>query len=467
MHALLGSRRTYHLLLFLNLLVALAVMWAFRTDRGNDFRSYMGLAEGILHGTYSMWWMMDPPIPDTFRTPGYPLYLALVLKLFTDWKALKLIQAVLYVGAIHLSLRLIDRFDRQLSARNIFLLLLLPSINIPMYIGIVSPEVPVMAAIALLLVYDPVWQRPGWGAAVAIGLLYGFIFQCRPVFLLLPIARVAIDHFIFRDRAALARSVVMLATFLASLVPYGIWNNRHHGQFSVTPLEGGGGVFHLGYWSGLIPGHQEMHYWANIVGDEMLLFVPRASVPENVAAFEKEWALVGSTLQPLLTAQDSAMLARIATGEQNAIQTYNVRYTRARERMLKDLALAHIRERPWYYIRFKAYSLVRLWVVGIPHTEFQQAGALTKAKMIFQFGLTLAFFLAALVAIPWALVRGLLSFRKTYPLLLWVVYCTFIHLPFTIQTRYTVPVRLAFYVLLALALAALLRPRVADNGPKA
>ncbi len=462
---MLNARVTYRTLIALNAVVALAILWSMRGENGGgDFRAYLGMAEGITHGSYSMWWMMDPPIPDTFRTPGYPLYIACALWLFNDWAVLKIVQAVFYALAVHLMLRLIDRHDRRLMAKNIFLLLLLPSVNIPHYIPLMLPEIPVIVCIAALLVSDPLWKRPTCIAAIGIGLLYGFIFQCRPIFLLFPFARLVCDALFARRSMAWGKNAVIMLSYIVTLMPYSVWNLRHHGVFSVTPLEGGAGVMHIGYWSGRIPNHFEKRYWGNTTGDEMVRFVPEADVPGNVAAFNREWDVIDSTLAPLLTARDSFVLLKARDKKAHLIPTFNTVYTLERERLLKAKTIAHIKEHPGYFTAYKFYSAIRLWVVGVPHDGFRAAGIAGKLAMIFSFLFTLAIFLASIILVPIAYRRRLLQWRNTYPLVLYVIYFWLIHIPFAIQTRYTIPVRMVLYVLLAMAITSLIEAREKRAG---
>ena len=72
----LDNRRTFQWLLGMNILVVFATLLISRNTFLSDGWSYLGLAEGILHGEYSMWWTLDEPYPDTFRAPGYPLLIA-------------------------------------------------------------------------------------------------------------------------------------------------------------------------------------------------------------------------------------------------------------------------------------------------------------------------------------------------------------------------------------------------------
>lgn len=463
--ALLGSRRTYLGLIALNVLIggALVLNIVRRAGTGADAHSYLGLAQGILHGHYSMYWDLPHPFPDTFRAPGYPLYLAVFIGLFGTWRWAGLLQAALFVLCVHVSFKTMSRFGFGLAARNVFLLLLLSSQNVVMYVPLVNPEIPALACLTLMTLFDPLYRRPRWSTGIGLGLLAGFAFQCRPIFLLLPFARFAFDLLFFRKDIQWRTSGLLLGTFLITLLPFSFWNLTNHGVFRPTPLEGGGGVFQMGYWSGRIPDYHQHRYWGNFTGDEMIRFVPADSIPANIRAYEREWDGIDSALAPLLAAADTDMLAHYV--EYVNEKTFNARYTLERERILKRLTAQHMLEHPVYTVAFKCYTAVRLWVIGIDRGEFLRAGIKGKVPLVLPFLVTFLQFALAVVAIPLALRRRLLERRDLHPMLFVVLYGWLISVPFTIQSRYTVPLRFLFFILVAMATVALLeRKRHTLNG---
>lgn len=450
----LGSGIVFRTLLVLNAFVVFGVIWASRNTMLSDGWSYLRLAEGILHGRYSMWWQLGPGYPDTFRTPGYPLLIAAFLKLTGSWKPVLVLQFLLYAASVQLSLFTVDRLGGGRAGRSLFLLLLLPMVNIPFYIAQLYTEIPVLAAIALavyLMVCFPVWT---WRVAVAIGLLLGFAFQCRPAFLLIPFVLVGTAWLVDRKPGLVRSQLLMLLVFCITVVPFGIWTKVNHGIFKVTPLEGAGSYMHLGYWSGKTPGYTDTYYLRNFNGDELLRFTPRDSVASNIRAYGKEWEGIKAQLDPLLTAQDSAMMA-LPTYKTHQQRTYNTKYTLLREQLLTRLALKHYWDDPWYTLKFKAYSAVRLWVVGIQVEEFRDASLGGKLGMLYATSSTGLELLLFIVLVPLAYARKVLSFRTTWPFLLFLAYCTIIHLPFTIQSRYTVPVRMLMIILMVMAVMGL------------
>ena len=452
----LAKKEVLWTLLVLNALVTLGILWASRGTILSDTWSYLGLAEGILHGQYSMWWPLGDGYPDTFRTPGYPLFVAFFLGLFGNWHSVLVAQFILYALSIYLALRTIDLSGGGRAARSVFLIILVPMVNVPFYIGQLYTEIPVMAAIGLavyLAARDRDWT---WRTAVAIGLLMGFIFQCRPAFLLFPVAYAACALVLDRPHAHVRELLLMLAVFGATLLPFGFWSLANHGVFKVTPLQGAGSYMHLGYWSGKTPGYTDHFYLGNFNGDEVMRFTPKDSVPANIRAYEEEWNWINGRINPLLTAKDTAM--REAQHRlTHTHPTYNTAYTMLREKLLMDKAVQHYLDDPWYTLAFKSYSAVRLWVIGIQVGEFRSASAAGKLQMLFATLGTGLVFLVFIIFVPLAYLRGVLSVRTTWPILLYLAYSTVIHLPFTIQSRYTVPVRLLMFILMAMAIMGLLK----------
>ena len=219
--ALLEDPWTRPVLWALQLLAIAVMMWSTRNEIFGDHASYLQLAEGILHGEYSHYWQLDVPVPDTFRTPGFPLYIAAVMTVFGSWKAIMWIHLALYLLAIHLTLRIIARFDPRSLAGNLALLFLLPLVNVPYYITQLSPEIPTLAAITTVIYLLVRKDRLSWVDAIALGLLYGFIFQCRPIYLWLPPV-IAIATWWARRTAFDKRGhLVALSLFALTLLPYG------------------------------------------------------------------------------------------------------------------------------------------------------------------------------------------------------------------------------------------------------
>lgn len=447
----LGSQRLRNALLIANGLITLLVLYVFRKPHGGDMLDYLALADGILQGNYSIWHRMPVEIPDTFRNPGYPLFLALFRVFTKELFVIQLAQMAMYVAAVLIMLRTISKLGGMIAG-NLFLLLLIPSINMAYFASGLYPETPVLFLGSLFLWADVVLPR-GWARSVLMGLCIGAAFQCRSTLLLFPVFHELVTLFLERPRPDLRRSLIFLATFIITLMPYSLWNLKHHGVLRPTPLEGGGGVMYLGWWSGKVPGHKEWWYWKNFFSNEPISFTD--DVPGNIRAFDAECHQMDSLLRPFLTAKDSLMIAAL---QPYGTKTYNTRYTLERERLLKKITLQHIKEEPGYTLRTKAYTAIRLWITGYDPYRLGAASIKGKVAELYPFVLTATIFLMAIIAIPLAMYRDRAWARRCMPLILWIVYFGAIHIPFAIQGRYVIPARLALLALLALALEhALLR----------
>ena len=99
-------------------------------------------------------------------------------------------------------------------------------------------------------------------------------------------------------------------------------------------------------------------------------FVPPSTIPANIQEFESEWADILAIVDPLKTKVDSIMLASRPLVTYSVENTFNSEYTRTREKLLMDKAIGHMLDDPWYTIKYKVYSAVRLWVIGIQVTDF-------------------------------------------------------------------------------------------------
>lgn len=452
---LLNYRRTTVALVVLNVVVACGILWTTRNTILSDTWSYLGLAEGLLHGKFSMWWPLATEHPDTFRTPGYPLFVAFFIKLFGNWKATLVAQFILYWFALYLTLKVAERFDASRVVRNLILLLLIPMINVPYYIGQLYTEIPVLAAIALTLM---VITKPGsrkWFDALLLGLLFGFIYQCKPIFLLFPVGYALLSIWFDRARPNIGANIIMLAMFGATVLPYAMWNYTNHGIFKATPLEGAGSYMHIGYWAGKTPAYTDRFYLHNFTGDEIIRFTPKDSVPAHIKEYEREWAGFKEKLAPFFTSKDSAMLAARPLMPYPIEGTYSTPYTLERERLLFQSTMEHYRKDPLYVLAYKSYSFVRLWVIGIQVKDFQEASMVQRLQMIYATASTGGLFLMSITLIPWGYRKGVLQLRTTWPLVAYLLYFGLIHVPFTIQSRYTTSVRFVLLILLALAIHGL------------
>jgi hypothetical protein len=248
-----------------------------------------------------------------------------------------------------------------------------------------------------------------------------------------------LEYFLNRRSFSIVRNATLLIVFILTMLPYGFWNYRNHGIFSVTSIEGGGGVMHLSYWSFKMPDYLETRYWRNVVNKDLISFTPDAEVPANIAAFNREWDYIDSSCAKYLTEKDRRNLP-LMMEHPNLFVTYNGRYTHEREKLLKKLAVQHFIHDPVFTLKVKTYTAFRLWITGIKRQTFKSHDPVVILKGIIPALVTGFTLLLAIVFIPAAMIRKKFNRRLLIPLV-FVLYYGFIHIPFAIQARYTVPVR--------------------------
>lgn len=472
--AWLASARLFVILISLNLLATVAVALTTQHDISGDHYTYLGYAEGLLHGQYSYWYFLPSYIPDTFRNPGYPIFLFLLRQLGSSIEIIRLVQVGLYIATILLMLRVAARCEATAQSwlvRNLMLLLLLPNVQLAYLAAVIYPEVLVTFLLAAFGTVALMLPLGTWRRTLALAILAGLIFQTRPVFLFFPLVQLGLDFWRTpkpRRTFAWGQELVLLVLFGVTMLPYALWNYRRHGVLKITSLEGGAGVMQIGFWALRMPGHEEKRYWGNVMGNEVISFADSAAVPGYIAAFNREWDLIDAQCRPLLTARDRRYLPimRYYRGEVTAershlMPTYSAAYTLRREQLLMQANIANIRREPGYYLQTRLYTLVRLWVTGVQVPAWRAAVTpLAKLKVLYPTVISGATFLLALLSFGWAWKHRRTAFANSFGAAAWwlsfalVLYFGLLHLPFAIQARYTVPVRPWLLLGTALSVAA-------------
>jgi hypothetical protein len=227
-----------------------------------DEYMYIYCAKALHQGKYTHWIIIDEYIPDTFRNPGYALFIYLLQFISESTMLIKATQLILLFISIYLFLKIINYYNKDLVLKNIFLLLLNINFVILAYPGYIFPETLMIFLITLIFYIELTWKDDSWKKTLLLVILYSYTFQVRPVILFIPFIRFA--YLIYKYKALnIEKNIVFIVLFIASMLPYGYWNYKTHGVFKVTPLEGGAGVIYLGYWSPKMVDYKEKNYWYN------------------------------------------------------------------------------------------------------------------------------------------------------------------------------------------------------------
>ncbi len=450
--------------------VLLLVAIALPQPPSPDEATYLALAESMTHGGFSVWDGIYDPVPvEVHRTHGYPAFLMVVRMVSKSKFFLGLVQGALYLLALWLVLRYLRTQEDADLRRNVFLLAMLPQLQLLYYVGQVFPE-PLMVLLltALALSYgrgmgrlhDP-WVRI---------LLLVVAFWVRPIVLLLPLFLLVVDLFLEPRAQWIAtgkRQLVVIAGFvLLGPFLFACWNLRTHGYFKPVPLTGSAVISNLGLWQLRLPGYGTVHYFQyNTFGREIIPWVDEANAARYYSAYQEQWDRIEARAATAMTPEDRAHVP--AMMEHNVWATRSPAYTIALDQAIREENWAMIKADPWYYLVSRLYTSVRLWVTNInlpmerviyrlspgEHPRVgRPAGAMGWAKALIPFLIT---FVTFGLGLPFLLISVIRDPRRWYArryLLATVGYVWLIHIPMLIQSRYTVPVHVLAILCIVLAL---------------
>jgi hypothetical protein len=440
------------MIIVLNVLVALAVFRISSSTPGNDERTYWMMGESILHGKFSSWYFLPKYYPETLRTPGYPVFLALCQLVSSSTFFVKLLQLLMYFVSIILCLKIIGKSREEVFYKSIFVLLVTVNPQIVFYSGVISAELPnvFMIVLAMYIVALP-RTLPN---ALLLAVFSYCAFIIRPAFLLFPVG--LFFYFIIENRKHIRYALHFITLYVLLLIPFGIWNKINHGIFKVTCVEGGAGVAHIGFWLFKLPdGYIEKFYWGNSVGHDAIQpkFFNDEEKKELQKQYEAECRGIFNSLDTINSAEDSIYLARMQNNDLGLLPLHNSRYTIERERALWAVTIKHIKEDPLFYLKTRLYILARCYFTGLDYVDLGNAKTLAgKLKVILPFAITFTFIFLGLLFITFRMFVSRVRFRHQFAFLLLFWYYGFIHMPFTIQGRYTVPVHMLLLMTLSLSL---------------
>ena len=450
---MLNSKKTYFILILLNIIVGFVIFKLSTTIRFPDSTDYWYLGESLIHGKFSSWYFLPKYYPETLRTPGYPLFLSF-FQLFSDSQLIpEMVQLFIYGICIFLCLQIIKKISNSQSTINLFLLLLLPNIQVVYYTGCISAEI-LNVLFVLLTIYLITCNRGILNSILLALFTYG-AFIVRPSFLLFPF--VLFVYFLIVNKRDFKYASTFIVAYILLLIPFGIWNKTNHGLFKVTPLEGGAGVAHMGFWQLKLPdGYWESFYFGNVMVPDLTKppLYTKEELADNVKKFESEAAVLTAKQNVFLAREDSAYLAYMSTQRLGLILTHNSRYTIEREKIIWKEVIENVKEEPGYYLISRCYHLFKAYVTGINYITLAQTHSiLGKIKLIYPFVVTLIFIFCGLLYITISTILSKKYFPYQWILILLCWYYGVVHLPFTMQSRYTIPVHLLILVLLSLMIS--------------
>ena len=459
-------------LLALYALASVAAVFLFRHEVSGDQATYVGLAEGMAHGTFSYWWNIFSPAPvDTYRTQGYPAFLLLVRLLSTNVVWVKLIQLLLQFGAVLMTVRFLRRSQHGVAAANAFLLLVAPQLQLLYYTQLILPETLMVLLItgAAIIAMRGMNRSGGW---LKLGVLLAVGFWIRPVLLFLPVFILMLDAVVVPkpERLNMLKRNTMMGICFALLgpLPFGYWNYSAHGHFSPVPLTGSSVVSNLGIWQLKLPGYGSMHYFAySFFGREALPWTGPDQAARNYAEFQHQWQRIDSVADPARDSVDLALIPLMEKDHTDLFVTRSAGYAVALDKAIGKENLGMVRAEPGYYLASRFYTAARLWITNVnmpmehivfyPHGEDRPivgrpAGLAGWFQAWYPFLISFFTFGLGLPFIAWTVYQRWDRWYARRWLLYPVLYIWLVHIPISIQSRYTIPVQVLVLACLALCL---------------
>lgn len=447
----------------LNLLVAGAVFVSSCAAPFPDGFSYIQMAKGLLVGRFSSWYFFPEYIPETLRMFGYPFFLSVFLRFCDGDFPVKFVQLGMHFAAIYVALRIIAHRISGNIAQLIFLGLTAINIQVPYYAGQIATETATGFFLILYCYMMMVPPQTGVNGALT-GLLAAVVFQLRPGYLYLPFG-IAIASIVFPGilKGRWTFIVAKLAIFICLLIPYGLWNKKHHGVFKVTSLAGAASGAHMGYWAFLLPRDYNVNFiWGQFtIPNEFFMFslyrLTDSERARNAVMFEAEKEAIFSKITPLESDADRKTIDLMERLHPNVFLLHNTAYTMAREKVQARYLLTHIAENPGDYFLARTITFARLWFTGINLTHLKSATSIpAKFKVILPCLITFCFIFLGFLFSTLCFGLRVLDWREWAVPYTIAVYAAGSHSIFPISARYTVPIHLLLLMLVAVAASRLL-----------
>jgi hypothetical protein len=467
---IINSTKTYYSLLGLNVIIGFFIFLVASNVRFPDETGYLLMGESLKDGaTFSSWYFLPFETPETLRTWGYPFFLFLARSIIDSLLFIKLIQFVSYVASLFIIIKIIKLYTADNAAVIFFLLLSCINIQIPYYAGLISAEALTIFFVSLYCyaLLNALKRNLNSKDTLALAILGFVCFQLRPAFLLLPFFMLIVYWITQqKNRKNLKYLFLHLVMFCVSLLPFGYWNYQHHHIFKLTPLQGGAGIAHIGYWAFRLPANYTENFnWSNNVGDDLFMNLIAERKEHHATLFEAEWLDIQARSSIYLNHNDSIKLKLMAKQNPGIFILYNSEYTITQEKLLWKYLIKHIRENPVFYFKTRLLSFCRLWFTGLNQSEWKKcASTADYLKMLIPFLITFVSIFLGLIFISLNLLKFKEYLLKYSTIYFFILYWGICHIAFAIQSRYTVPVHLLTIALLSCVLTDILFKKIKDPG---
>lgn len=278
------------LLIFLIYLPALFIFYKYseRNPSGYSFpvllgdsTEYVTLAKNMIdHRVFSL--DTTPPFyPNNFRTPGYPLFLAIIF-LFSKNLYLVSFMQIILAG---ITAFLIFKIGRQLAGATLgamAMIFFILNASTLYYTLAVMSDILFVFLIILSIYIMFFWNSNKEYLRISLaGFLIGYAILTRPIAVLLPVLFVIYYFFLNKNLLNLKKTALLILIFIASLgivvTPWVIRNKIQNGNFTLSST-GGNAFFYFN-----IPSYLTFKYGFNIRETTSQMYMEAGGLSEEEA----------------------------------------------------------------------------------------------------------------------------------------------------------------------------------------
>jgi hypothetical protein len=417
--------------------------------RFGDQNQYLAIANSILRfQEFSSWCDNSGCVPETHRTPGYPIFLSFFSFFGIGLVGIKLFQAFLYFLTILLVYGIALRTKLDVIGARTAIAILSLNIQIPYYFGQIAPD---GICIFLIALYAFIFSKNSTkiSSILLISFILAALFYMRPAILMLPVALIILSVLKI-SKINIRSQVLSFLGLLTFILPFALWNLDNHNSFKFTTIEGAGGVAHLGYWGHKLPvDYINTNYWGNRVIRDLTspfqLFDEQSN--KYLGLYENTWAKFNEAfpLDEYCYEMDNSILV-----PQSVFYNCTTQYIQEREKFLMSDLYSQIINNPLEYFLQRVYTFNRLFFSGISNTN--SSSILQYIKSLIPFLITFSFIYLTFLFMTYKVLFS--NQRKDTPEVfqfMWAVilYFAVSHSFFSIQARYLVPIHSLLIIYLA------------------
>jgi hypothetical protein len=389
-------------------------------------------------------------VPEVLRTPLYPLFVAVLYRLFgVHQLPVALAQTVVFVlicVAVYATARRVAPEPVAVAAAVVTALF--PPI--PYFGALVMTEVltTLLFTLSMWLALSALADR-GLPRFAWLGVLIALTTLCRPVFVLFPFALAAVGLVVFpllgiRDRPRFSQWAVMIAAFALTMAPWFTYNYVTLGRFTLSPAGGIGRGLWEGSWQATWSGRlqNELTHLADDIDD-------RAELDRRVIAVAAREQLPAGPMLEYVHQWEDIRLIWTQPSDPHARAVARVEA----DEEYRRVALENIRrDAPAHLVKRLARGLFILWAGEIPF-RYSDINTLPNATIRACWAIQAVIFLIAL----WGGIALCRSGRIAEGLILLapILYISAVHFPLLTEARQSLPAQPIVLLLAAIGVARL------------